>query len=84
MVITTYTKLVAVGIRKKKRSEKISGKLIGRITAEGLCIRSSELVEILAKSVSVKEYGASHYLYQKHNRILQALQYFLFKQKQQN
>jgi len=27
-----------------------------------------------AKNISVKEYGAYHYLYQKHNRILQALQ----------
>lgn len=59
--------------KEKKRSEKISGKLIGRITTEGLCSRSSEVAQILAKSISVKEYGASHYLYQKHNPILQAL-----------
>lgn len=60
--------------KEKKRSEKVSGKLIGRITPEGMHSRTSAATQIEAKSVSVKEYGASHYLYQKHSHILQALQ----------
>lgn len=59
--------------KEKKRLEKVSGKLIGRITPEGLLSRTSAATQIEAKSVSVKEYGASHYLYQKHSHILQAL-----------
>lgn len=40
--------------KEKRQSEKIIGKLKDRITAEGLCIQSSELVKILAKFASVK------------------------------
>lgn len=60
--------------KEKKRAEKISGEFIGRITPEGLLTRSTGTPQILAKSVSVKEYGASHYLYKEHTDILQALQ----------
>jgi transposase len=66
---------------EKKRAQKISGKVIGRITQEEGLIPSEKraLRETVAKgmqikTVSVKEYGAFHYLTKQGTGIIEALE----------
>lgn len=58
---------------KKKRSEKITEKYLGKITIEGLIPPKFDLLEQKYKNISVKEYGASHFLYELSQDIISNL-----------
>lgn len=64
--------------RKKKRPRKITGKLLGKITPEGF-IESpkrkleKQLLQSQIQSVSVKEYGATHYILNHLSSLIQPL-----------
>jgi hypothetical protein len=66
---------------KKKRSRKVTGKIIGSITEkEGLIpsekrsLREKVMKPIEIKSVSTKEYGASHFLIEEGSAMVDALE----------
>jgi hypothetical protein len=48
---------------EKKRAQKITGRLLGKITPDGF-IPSSRYLQKPIQSVVVKEYGANHFLWQ--------------------
>jgi Transposase DDE domain len=60
---------------EKKRAQKITGRLLGKITPEGF-IQSPKyaLSQRPVQSVVVKEYGASHFLWQLMSDVTAALQ----------
>jgi len=58
---------------EKKRSKKITEKFLGTITPEGLVLPKTERIKQHFNNISVKEYGASNYLYSIHNDIINAL-----------
>jgi transposase len=59
----------------KKRPRKITGKLLGRITPEGFIESKKRIAErkTTIKNVSVKEYGATQFLYNQMNDIIEHL-----------
>lgn len=62
---------------EKKRAQKITGKLLGKITEEkGFVAKSPVITEKSLQHASIKEYGASYFVYQLQTDIAEALKHY--------
>jgi transposase len=59
--------------KKKKRSKKVSGKYLGKITPEGLIKPKKEQIEEGLKNISVKEFGATDLILKMNSEIERSL-----------
>lgn len=55
---------------KKHRAKKITEKYLGKITEEGLIPPKQDIVEQKYKHISIKEYGATNFLYESSQDII--------------
>ena len=55
---------------KKQRSKKITEKYLGKITEEGLIPPKQDIVEQKYRHISIKEYGATNFLYENSQDII--------------